>query len=125
MVLLKIFLKIKGQYVGKDQFGNRYYKERFFFKKPNCRPRRWVAYQGPIEATTVPPEWFGWLHFMYENPLEKCSYAWAAPYQANPTGTETPYLPTNHPLYNDVETDHRLLPYEAWKPAPPEPILSQ
>src|SRR3546814_3830130 len=44
-----------GRRVGQDAQGNVYYEA----KKGG---RRWVIYNGPAEASRVPPEWHGWLH---------------------------------------------------------------
>ena len=39
---------IFGNIVGKDQFGNKYYQNKNDSK-------RWVIYNGPVDASTVPP----------------------------------------------------------------------
>ena len=38
-----------------DEFGNRYYQNK-------DGSRRWVIYNGTVEASRVPPDWHGWLH---------------------------------------------------------------
>jgi len=46
----------KGQKAGEDDQGNIYYQER-------GGNRRWVIYNGDIDASRVPPEWHRWLHY--------------------------------------------------------------
>ena len=43
-----------GIYVGKDNFGNKYYR--------NKRDQRWVIYSNKIEATKISSDWFLWIH---------------------------------------------------------------
>ena len=57
----------RGELVGTDPYGNRYYRERG--AKPlrrgggrTSREKRWVIYNGEPEGSKVPPEWHAWLH---------------------------------------------------------------
>ena len=43
-----------GKFVGKDEFGNKYYK--------NKRDERWIIYANDIEATKITSDWFLWMH---------------------------------------------------------------
>ena len=53
-----------GKFVGKDQFGNKYYS--------NSEGRRWVIYKNNIESSKIPPEWHSWIHFLVINkPTDK------------------------------------------------------
>ena len=52
-----------GKFVGKDEFGNKYYENR-------KRKKRWVIYNDEIEATKIPVEWYSWIHFT-PNRIEK------------------------------------------------------
>jgi NADH:ubiquinone oxidoreductase subunit len=57
----------QGRFVGKDELGNRYYEQ----KKgvgPLGRPRRWVTYTDFAEASKVPADWHGWLHYTVDAP---------------------------------------------------------
>ena len=66
------FLKtlFTGKYVGKDEFGNKYYK--------NKNDDRWVIYSSNVEASKITSEWFLWmqkkkflqLHFLNLNELK-------------------------------------------------------
>ena len=62
-----IYTLINGAIVGKDEFGNKYYRGKG--RKLNGRERRWVVYKGNVEASKVPPEWHAWLHFTVDEPL--------------------------------------------------------
>jgi len=78
-----------GQLVGKDEYGNRYYQSR------DAR-RRWVIYNGTVEASRVPPDWHGWLHHTYAEPPTRAplkARSWEKPYIPNLTGTEGAYHP--------------------------------
>ena len=50
------FLKtlFSGIYVGKDEFGNKYYK--------NKKDERWVIYSNNIDATKITSDWYLWIH---------------------------------------------------------------
>ena len=50
----RLFTWWNGKLVGKDEFGNLYYEDRQ--AKAGTRPRRWVIYDGEVEASKVPPE---------------------------------------------------------------------
>src|ERR1700755_764906 len=84
---------LRGELVGTDEFGNRYYRLRGF--KPErlgggrfSRERRWVMYTGAPEASKVPPEWHAWLHHSSgEVPGSRQRYGWEKPHLPNLTGT--------------------------------------
>lgn len=114
---VKALTWLKGDLVGQDEAGNRYYQERFFFFKPSDRrPRRWVVYNGHPEPSRVPPEWFGWLHFTLERPLDVSRrYAWQKPYQPNLTGTLLTYKPEGYAM-KEKRVPSPLRHYQAWTP---------
>lgn len=106
-----------GKSVGADSSGNKYYraKPRSGYK----RERRWVVYKGNPEASTVPPEWHGWLHHQTDIvPAEaETSYRrpWQKPHQANMTGTQQAYRPPGH-ILSGGKRDKATGDYEAWTP---------
>lgn len=105
-----------GEYVGEDIYGNRYYQEKLLFGKFNRPLRRWVLYKNEPEASTIPAEWFGWIHFTHEHPLLKREkYNWEKPHQENLTGTAHAYNPESYVLKPSVA---KTLPkrYEPWQP---------
>ena len=100
------FLKtlFTGKYVGKDEFGNKYYK--------NKRDERWVIYSSNIEATRITSDWYLWIHHTIdkipsENKSEK--YLWQKKHSENLTGTKNSYKPTKIKK-NDIKKK-----YETWK----------
>lgn len=57
----QIFTWRKGVKVGEDEQGNSYFRD-------SQNKRRWVIYNGEVEASRVSPEWHGWLHKTYDTP---------------------------------------------------------
>jgi NADH:ubiquinone oxidoreductase subunit len=111
----RLFTYFRGHAVGTDAEGNRYYEER----KPRgggLRQRRWVMFEGPEEATAIPPEWHAWLHYTTDAPLaESTRRPWQKPHLSNRTGTALSYRPPGH----DYLGGHRAsatADYEAWSP---------
>lgn len=87
---------LKGRCVGRDEYGNRYYEARRT-RAGEKHKRRWVIYNGIIDASKVPPAWHGWLHYTHEAPLAHSRvYAWQKEHKPNLTGTEGRYLPPGH-----------------------------
>ena len=85
----------RGVEVGTDAQGNRYYQDKDG-RAINGKPRRWVIYNGDIEASRVPPEWHGWLHYTFDEPPHEAETAardWFRPHKANPTGTREAHRP--------------------------------
>ncbi|KAB1205532.1 putative NADH dehydrogenase [ubiquinone] 1 alpha subcomplex subunit 12 [Morella rubra] len=54
-----------GKVVGVDKFGNKYYEN----LNAQYGRHRWVEYaeKGRYNASQVPPEWHGWLHFITDH----------------------------------------------------------
>jgi NADH:ubiquinone oxidoreductase subunit len=110
----RLFTFLHGREIGTDEAGNRYFEE----KRPGARrrPRRWVAYAGLPEATSIPPEWHGWMHYTIDYPLPQTRrLAWQKPHLPNVTGTAASYRPPGH----DYSGGHRAAAtgdYQAWTP---------
>lgn len=104
---------LSGKLVGTDQAGNRYFTERSPAK--GQRAKRWVIYNGPAEASKVPPEWHAWLHYTSDRPLEAGGRPWQRPHEANQTGTSGAYLPPGHDLRGG-RRERASGDYEAWTP---------
>jgi NADH:ubiquinone oxidoreductase subunit len=105
----QIFTARKGQKVGEDEQGNIYYQTR-------DSKRRWVIYNGEMEASRVNPDWHGWLHFTWnEPPTQKplAHKAWEQPHQENLTGTAAAYAP---PGSIRGHAPALRADYEAWQP---------
>ena len=84
------FLKtmFTGTYVGKDEFGNKYYK--------NKNDDRWVIYANNVEATKITADWYLSIHHTINNiPNDQTSkkFKWQKRHSENKTGTEQSYKP--------------------------------
>ena len=62
----KIYTWLKGNLVGSDDLGNKYYSSSKDFK--DLKAKRWVIFNGEIEASNIPPHWHAWLHKSIDNP---------------------------------------------------------
>jgi NADH:ubiquinone oxidoreductase subunit len=119
----RLFTLWKGERVGIDQFGNRYYREKPGRKLRagggwNSRERRWVLYKGTAEASKVPPEWHGWLHHtVNEIPGagDPPRHAWQKPHLPNLTGTPLAYRPPGSVLKGGQRAS-TTGDYESWRP---------
>lgn len=93
-------LTSRGKKIGVDQFGNAYYEAPA--RKGYSRTRRWVIYKGAPEASSVPPEWHGWLHHQSDAVPEADGESYRRPWQKSPsknmTGTSGAYRPPGHIL---------------------------
>lgn len=105
----RLFTSRNGVKVGEDEQGNVYY---------TCKDakRRWVIYNGEVEASRISPDWHGWLHHTFDahpgdKPLEHKE--WEKPHQENLTGTAAAYAPSGS-LRQAQPADRR--DYEAWQP---------
>ena len=99
----------KGVFVGSDDFGNRYYRDR-------KNTRRWVIYNGVAEASAIPPGWHGWMHYRSDAP--PTAYApreWEKPHEPNLTGTAGAYRPPGSILRAAPRTPGDS-DYEPWRP---------
>ncbi|SER01414.1 NADH:ubiquinone oxidoreductase subunit NDUFA12 [Thalassovita taeanensis] len=99
----------KGVKVGEDEQGNIFYTTK-------DGKRRWVIYNGEIEASRVSPDWHGWLHHTYKDaPTDKpmVHKPWEKPHQVNLTGSALAYAPTGS--IRRAQPAERS-DYEAWSP---------
>lgn len=100
-----------GTLVGSDPFGNRYYQDR-------TGKRRWVIYNGTVEASRVPPEWHGWLHHTFREPptVEPLRIKpWEKEHRPNMTGTAEAYHPPGSLAASGIHAP-ATGDYEPWKP---------
>ena len=93
-----------GKFVGKDFYGNRYYK--------NKKDERWVIYQDDVEASKITSEWFLWIHHtINETPKsEGKRYTWQKKHLENQTGTLNSYKPNFISKLNNTKKK-----YDTWK----------
>jgi NADH:ubiquinone oxidoreductase subunit len=100
-----------GQAVGTDEFGNRYYQTA-------DGKRRWVIYNGTVEASRVGAEWHGWLHHTFAEPPTRAALkaqTWELEHRPNLTGTSGAYRPDGSLARGGVRAV-ATGDYQAWKP---------
>lgn len=105
----QLFTWRKGVKVGEDTQGNIFYQT-------GDGKRRWVIYNGEVEASRIDPDWHGWLHFTYDVAPSKVPLVhkpWEKPHQENLTGTALAYAPAGS-LRQAQPVDRS--DYEAWQP---------
>ena len=99
----RIYTLFFGRFKGKDYFGNKYYQ--------NKSGKRWVIYNGEVDATKIPNEWYSWIHHLsnkieYDQQLKK--FSWQKKNIPNLTGTSKAFHPNkdNNNVYKK---------YKSWK----------
>ena len=105
----QLFTARRGVRVGEDAAGNVFYRTR-------DDKKRWVIYNGEMEASRVTPDWHGWLHFTWDTPPTDAPLphkAWEQPHQENLTGTGAAYAPPGSIRKGDPAPRRD---YEAWAP---------
>ena len=99
----RLQILFSGKLVGKDQNGNKYYESK--------SGRRWVIYNGEVEASKIPNEWYSWMHYInnkIENKHKFKKYDWQKEHLPNQTGSKDSYHPKK---YNNVIKKK----YKSWK----------
>lgn len=105
----QLFTWRKGTRVGEDDAGNVFYRNADDSK-------RWVIFNGEVEASRISPDWHGWLHKTFKEPPTDRPLphkSWEKPHLENMTGTPLAYAPSG--------SIRRAQPakrqdYEAWSP---------
>ena len=100
------FLKtlFTGKLVGKDKFGNKYYK--------NKDDQRWVVYSDNIEATKITSDWYMWMHHTIDKIPTKIAekkYHWQKDHEENKTGTKQRHQPVK------IKKNNLNKRYDTWK----------
>ncbi len=101
----------KGELVGEDGLGNRYFKSR-------DGDRRWVIYNGSNDAARVAPEWHGWLHNTFDGAPESFlppARQWEIDSPGNKTGSDQAYRP-NGAIEKGGHRARATGDYQAWTP---------
>lgn len=106
---VRLWTYFSGRLVAKDEFDNRYYTNK-------NQSRRWVVYNGEVEASKVTPEWNNWLRFTSDDiPLEESKrFKWQLGHTPNQTGTINAYSPKSSSF--NRKKSARDLDYDKWKP---------
>ena len=115
-VISTFLIKMTAVKVGQDEFGNVYYEQK---ARSNARrPKRFVVYNGSVEATKVPADWHGWLHYTEATPPPAGGYdkaEWQSEHLPNLTGTHFAHRPQGHVLKGGKRAASTG-DYEAWTP---------
>ncbi|MEM1104078.1 MAG: NADH:ubiquinone oxidoreductase subunit NDUFA12 [Pseudomonadota bacterium] len=107
----------RGEKVGEDEYGNRFFEER----NPSFsdgRKRRWVVYNGIAEPSRITPDWHGWLHHTFDAPPTTeplLRRAWEKEHRPNLTGTPEAYYPKGS-LWRGGDRAAATGDYQAWSP---------
>ena len=92
-----------GKLVGEDTSGNKYYESK--------SGKRWVIYNGEVDATKIPNEWYSWIHHLsnkIENNQQLKKFSWQKKNIPNQTGTSKAF----HPNKDDKNVYKK---YKSWK----------
>jgi NADH:ubiquinone oxidoreductase subunit len=113
----QVWTSLYGELVGEDEYGNRYYRAKTKNDPALGYERRWVIYNGDVEASRVPPSWHGWLHGHELPPTEEkvVERAWWKPHRPNLTGTPGAYRPAGSTL-STGRRPPATGDYKAWTP---------
>jgi NADH:ubiquinone oxidoreductase subunit len=115
----QLWTKRYGEFVGEDEFGNRYYRTKGGKIDPTLGfERRWVIYNGVAEASRVPPSWHGWLHHTVDvlpTQDKTAPHPWEKPHRPNLTGTPNAHRPTGSTLAQG-RRPKATGDYKAWSP---------
>ncbi|ABA79366.1 NADH:ubiquinone oxidoreductase subunit NDUFA12 [Rhodobacter sphaeroides] len=105
----QLFTWRNGVKVGEDEQGNLFYTSK-------DGKRRWVIYNGEIEASRIGADWHGWLHNTWDDPPTSKPLAhkpWEKPHVENLTGTAAAYAPPGSIRRTEPVARRD---YEAWQP---------
>lgn len=105
-VINKLMIYLTSSFVGKDEFGNKYYLSK---KNVNAfgQKKRYVLYGGNLEISNIPPMWHCWLHYMIDHVDVKMQpHKWMVGYKCNQTGSINAHKSQN---VSDVK-------YKIWQP---------
>lgn len=107
----RVFTARRGNLVGEDDQGNKFYQTK-------DAKRRWVIYAGLADASSVSPDWHGWLHHTFDEVPENGTLprrAWEKDHKPNLTGTDGAYHPPGSVL-TPASRPRVAGDYEAWQP---------
>ena len=111
-----LYTWIYGNLVGQDDYLNNYYCNSKNFN--DLDSKRWVMFNGEIEASKIPPHWHAWLHKSIDVPPLNYShkYKWQKDHEQNMTGTDNAYYPSSHPLSKSYKHNEIKKEYDSWSP---------
>ena len=107
-----------SKFVGEDDFGNKYYEAVTNKDSYDGRRRRYVIYKGYAEASKIPPDWHGWMHYTVDTLPSQEKYTprpWQKPHRMNMTGTAQAYRPSGSILASG-KRPAATGDYKPWQP---------
>ena len=109
-IISRILIRFSSDLVGEDQYGNKYYEK----KKTD---KRFVIFNGKVEASKIPPMWHAWLHKIINKPplKRKKIYNWQKDHLPNLTGTAFAVKPKGS-LLDKGFRQKSSADYESWTP---------
>lgn len=111
-------IRKRAVFIGQDEFGNKYYEAKDTKDSYDGRKRRWVIYNGYADASKIPPDWHGWMHYTFEEPPTEAPLKrqpWELDHVPNLTGTVHAYRPKGS-IARGGERASATGDYEAWRP---------
>lgn len=102
--LQQLRIKLFNTKIGTDEFGNCYFQSK--------TGRRFITYKGSAEASKIPAEWHGWIHYSTDTApinINTKKYSWQKIHLPNLTGTKNAYSPKSSTLNGKK-------PYQSWQP---------
>ena len=112
----KLYTWFYGKIVGTDEIGNKYYTNSN--NPSDLNSKRWVIFDGEIEASKIPPHWHAWLHKSIDVPPLNYNhkYSWQKDHKQNMTGTKNAHFPSSNPLSSKYRPNQIKADYESWSP---------
>ena len=109
-IISRILIRFSSDLVGEDQYGNKYYEKKKIDK-------RFVIFNGKVEASKIPPMWHAWLHKITNKPplRRKKIYNWQKDHLPNLTGTAFAVKPKGS-LLDKGFRQKSSADYESWTP---------
>ena len=111
-IISQLIIKFTSKLIGMDSFGNKYYEE-----KNNSNKKRYVIFNGKVEASKIPPMWHAWLHHLAKKPplKRKKVYDWQKTHMPNLTGTIFAKKPKGS-VFESGKRQKSYADYETWIP---------
>jgi|TARA_Y100000389_G_C17470886_1_gene530640 NADH:ubiquinone oxidoreductase subunit len=106
----KFLIRLFNNKVGSDDFGNEY-----FLSKD--KKKRYIVYNGIVEATKIPSEWHIWIHYKTNkipSSYQNKKFFWQKSHLPNLTGTQNAYYPKP---YSSNQGCNSTNTYSSWNPS--------
>ena len=110
-IVSQILIRLTSNFIGEDQYGNKYYEHK------KMKNKRYVLFNGKVEASKIPPMWHAWVHQIINKPplKRKKIYNWQKEHLPNLTGTVFAIKPQGS-LLEKGSRQRSSADYESWTP---------